>query len=173
MYSKTLSFTNESDITFQCSTNYVEIFVNSVTLGKINHNFPVTVYVTVNSGGNKAITMEEISNADYTVHNNANRTVIYNHLYQNNGLHVSKCSSSNRFVTIGIEDENFGVNCSSGISEDYFDISASLSFKAKMETTTINNQTVYRMFVRYGQDIANQCGTNPVCGTTLFCYKCI
>ncbi|MBC8045637.1 MAG: hypothetical protein H7Y00_02470 [Fimbriimonadaceae bacterium] len=174
MFSRTLSFTAESSITFQCGNNDVEIYVSGTPLGKINANFAVTIYVSVDGSGNKTITMDEITNTDYLYNNTTNRTILFNQQYQNNNLHVSKCSSSNRFVIIGTDDELMGISCQGGDdAEEYFDISSAMNFKAKMEQTTVNNQTVNRVFVRYGQDIKVQCGTNPVCGSALFCYKCL
>lgn len=172
MYSKTLTFTSESEIEFRCYNNRVEIYVDSEQLGAINPSFPITLYVTVNSGV-KSITLAEISNNEYAYQNNQDRTVIFNQENTGNQLHVEKCSSSNIFKCIGVDDENMGITCSSGECEEYFDISAELHFKSKMEQKNVGGTNVYRMFVRYSENVVSQCGSNPVCSAGLFCYTCI
>lgn len=172
MYSNTLSFVNESEITIECNDDNIKIFVNTTFLGKINSNFPVTIYVSVLTAG-KTITLEEITSNDYLYHNNTNRTVIFNQENTSNRLHFSKCATANKFKMIGVEDENMGISCASGEAEEYFDVSGPLSFKSKMEIVYVNNQAVHRMFVRYSQNIGSQCGTDPECSTALFCYTCL
>lgn len=172
MYSKTLTFSSESEIEFRCYNNRVEIHVGNEQLGAINPSFPINLYVTVGSSG-KSITLAEISSSDYLYQNNQDRTVIFNQENTGNQLHVQRCSSSNIFKCIGVDDENMGITCSSGECEEYFDISAELHFKSKMEQKTVGGVSVYRMFVRYSENVVGQCGENPVCNNGLFCYKCI
>lgn len=171
MYSKTLTFSTESEIEFSSYTNRVEIHVGNELLGAINPNFPITLFVTVTSTG-KTITLAEISTSDYLYENNQDRTVIFNQENNNNQLQVKKCSSANIFKCIGLDDENMGITCSSGECEECFDISAELHFKSKMELKTVGSANVYRMYVRYSEDVVGQCGQNPLCSAELFCYKC-
>lgn len=171
MYSKTLSFTVESEIEFHCLNNRIEIYVGSEQLGAINPNYPVTLFVSVNSAG-KSITLSEISESTYLFQNNSDRTIIFNQENPDNKLCVVKCNNANIFKCIGIDDENMGITCSSGECEEVFDITSNLHFKSRMEQKSIGELSVYRMFVRYSEDILSQCGTNPQCSSGLFCYKC-
>lgn len=173
MYSKSLSFSSATDISFSCGSQHVEIFVNTTSLGKINSNFPVTIYITVDENGSKSITMEEISPSEYISNNSNARTIVFNQEYENNDLHVTKCSSSNKYSLVGTDDDDMGGICVSGKSELHFNISTYLYFKTKMEIEYQSNQAVFRMFVRYSQDVKEACGSNPECNMELFCYTCL
>lgn len=172
MYSNSLPFSQESDISFLCSSTEVKVYVGTTLLGSINQSYPVTVYISV-SGSTKTIHLDEISNNDYLYNNTSNKTVTFNQENSSSNLHIAKCSTSNKFDLIGVDDEVMGIRCTSGSAELYFDISSVNRFKAKIEQTSYNNQTVNRMFVRYAHHVIDECGTDPLCSQGIFCYSCL
>lgn len=169
MYSKTISFDSPDDITFNCRPDSIEILVNDESLGYINDTYPVTVFVHVGAGGSCSITLAQITDNTYRNNNTDSRTIIFNQNDTQNNLQVGKCNGSDKYVLVGDDDDVPEEICSSGTGTYYFDISAELAFKSKMEN--INN-CGYKMVVRYGEDILGECGSSPLCAVVHFCYTC-
>ncbi len=177
MYNNTLQFSNLSDIKFECASNEIKIIVSGNVLGIINRNYPITLFITEN-GSSKAITLKQISNSEYLQNNTNNLltdTIAFNYANLQGGLHIDSCTgSTNKYKVIGWEDESLGQSCTGSSGCDcYFDICATLNFKAKIEMTTMGSITQLRLIVRYESNVNVQApiGT-ALCNTGLYCYCC-
>ncbi len=177
-YDKTLTFNALSDITFDPSADDIKIKVGGTLLGAINKNFPVTIFIT-ESGSTKSITLKQIDPSVFTTGNTndlVKDTIAYNYTDLRNDLHIDVCSgSSNKYKIIGWEEDQIGQTCtgSSGCS-NYFEISAELNFKAKIEQVTYPNAVIkWKMVVRYSGDVkTNVSPSSALCYAGLYCYAC-
>ena len=168
-YQNTLSFSAVNEIHFTATVNSLEIYVNNTLLGVINGNYPATVFITISNSGAKTITLNQITNQEYVNNNNndPNRTIYFDFQASGSLLRIKKCNDAENYKITGWEDVDINANCIKGVTK-YFDINAAGNFKAKIET--INNQSI--LVVRYGQDVNNPSGNNPLCAVQLFSYSC-
>lgn len=174
-FSNSLPFNSISEITFSCEANAVKIYVGTELLGAVNPSFPVTVYITV-SGGNKGITMKQISDADYLAGNTNDYekdTIAFNYLSGKTNLHIGECPGSGgcTYKTIGWNEDSVGQVSVNNTA--YFNITVNGNFKAKIEAASIRGTIQQRMVVRYSGNInEEQTSSAALCCTSLFCYVC-
>lgn len=173
----TLSFNSPSEITFSGSATELRILVNGTLLGAINANTPVTLFIS-QQGSQKAITLQAISNNDYTNGNtnSANDTVHFNHLNLNANMQVQVCSTNSslyKLTAIGVEDDITGQGCQGNPNgfTHLFNISASGVFKAKIESYTYGGQTINGVVVRYSANVMNNVAPSAaVCHVSPYCF---
>ena len=167
-----VSFANNSN-----NTN-IKIFVDSVLLGSINNNFPVTIFVT-NTGGSKTITLEEITSQQYTA-GNKNKYGIDTFLnaVADAALYFSfgVCGGSNEsYKIIGWDEEVTGQICiagSHGFSQ-YFGTNSSLELKCKTEEFDYKGTTKWRMVSRYGSNVNHsEAIATATSYSGSYCYAC-
>lgn len=177
-YDKTLQFNALTDILFSPSADDIKITVSGTPLGAINKNYPVTIFISENSG-NKYITLKEIiPNSDYTAGNNNDHTkdtVGYNYADIRHNLRIEMCAGTpNRYKIVGWEEDQIGQTCtgSAGSISD-FEITSELNFKAKIEEVAYpNNILKWRMVVRYTSNIKTKvAAASALCYSDLYCYS--
>jgi len=177
-YSKTLTFSSLSDITFEPSADDIKIKVSGTLLGAINKSFPVTVFIT-ESGGTKSITLKQIDTSVYTAANTddlTKDTISFNYTDLRSNLHIDICTgSTNTYKTIGWTEDMIGQTCT-GLSgaTSYFVLTAELDMKVKIEQVDFpNNIQKWRMVVRYASNVmVKETSANALCYSGLYCYAC-
>ncbi|MFI5172699.1 MAG: hypothetical protein ACHQFW_09920 [Chitinophagales bacterium] len=156
----------------------IKITVDGQLLGYINHNYPVTIFVTNNSGS-KTITWKDITDTEYTSGNRSifgQDTFITDVLDADQNFSFGNCNTGDNYKIIGWDDEICGQSCvGSGGWNQYFGINASLELKCKTEEFTYNGVNKWRAVMRYDRNVMrNEAESSAQCYSGgPYCYACV